>query len=115
PYASHSGWAARPRAAISATATAPRSGTVATISPVAGFSTGMPPLVAEARLGAWRISSSTCCSTLAILHSPLLACAPGGVFTRDIRDYSGPAWPWLTGQLPKFTHVSVRFRSDSLE
>ena len=79
PSASHAGWAARPRTAIARTASAPRSGTWAMTSPVAGFSTGIPSAPdGPAVLG----SGTVRCSTLAMtslfsLARPCLDCQGG--------------------------------------
>ncbi len=69
--ASQAGWAARPCAARRSTSAAVMSGTVATISPVAGFSTGIPPSTA-----APFPATSTCSCTLAICSPPARSCAP---------------------------------------
>src|ERR1700680_2800177 len=71
PNASQPGCAARPRAAISVTASAPRSGMVATVSPVAGFSTGMSSPACATPLWVWGKSWTICeSSAVAICVSP---------------------------------------------
>src|SRR3954454_9632766 len=64
PSASHSGCAARPFWASSATCSAPRSGTCAIVSPVAGFSTAIAAPLPVAR----RV-----CSTVAMLPPSVVA------------------------------------------
>src|SRR4249920_747044 len=67
PRASHAGCAARALATISLTSSAVRSGTVVMISPVAGFSTGIPVLVPFS-------VSAPRCSTVA-MPTPSRLCA----------------------------------------